>query len=678
MNTSPKAGSPRNWRRLAASVAIFGAMLLPVMALAQSPFIGTVEGPTTITDPAQFPTELHEAPELDALVAAGKLPPVEERVPVHDDLLVIQPVEMDGTYSDRPWRRAFTGPGDGANIRRVNRDTVLFFNPTMTEVGPNVAKSFTGSSDGKVWTLTLRKGMKWSDGEPFTADDFVFWYEHIVKNPDLGNSKVPIISVGGKLGTVEKVDDVTVRYTLPEPNFLFPEALAGYTVISSHGSFGQAAGGGGFAPAHYLEQFHPDFVDKDKLAALVKDSGFDNWALLFNARNNATLNPDLPVVTPWKVVTGANTDLWVIERNPYYFAVDTAGNQLPYINEVVTKLIGDIEAINFAALAGDLDYQARHLDVRKLPLFIENQEKAGYKLYLDPAESGANAMIAFNMTYDKDPVIGDLFAKPDFRRALALGIDRDQINETFFLGIGVPGSIVPAESNVYNPGAEYRTRWATLDVDKANAMLDSVGLSQKDADGYRLRPDGQRLRLVLGAVTGSFLDSTGIAEMVREQWAKIGIDATVEQMDRTLYSTRNAANENQMVIWDNGNTERLFSSPYNLIPAGADSFMGPLWGAWYASNGSAGVAPSPEMQEVMADYTKGPALPDAERIATGKRMWEIMADQVWNIGLVGIAPAVMGVRIAKTDLGNIPSRQLNNTDAMTPGISRPETFFWKD
>lgn len=658
--------------------AIVAASTAAGAATAQEDLIGTIEGPMIVTDVASFPTQFAEAPILADAVAKGELPPLAERLPVREDLLVIKPVHEVGSYSDRPLRQAFTGPGDHWNGKRLAaRDTVLFFDPTMQQVVPNVAKAIETSDDAKVFTITLRQGMKWSDGAPFTADDFVFWYEHIAKNPELGNSANPILSVNSKFGTVEKVDEVTVRYTLPETNHLFPEVLAGFNSISSHATWGFAPGGGGFAPAHYLKQFHPDFVDEAKLNELVRQAGVETWAALFNLKNDWSLNPELPTLTPWKTQTAANQDIWVLERNPYFFGVDIAGNQLPYLDEVVFKLIPDVEAVNFEALAGGLDFQSRHLDVRKLPLFLENEEKSGYKLALDPGDFGANAMVAFNMSYEADPAIAELIANRDFRRALALGIDRDQINETFFLGIGTSGSIVPAEGNPFNPGPEFRTLWATHDVAKANELLDAIGLSNKDSEGFRLRPDGQRLRLTIGAVTGTLIPSTGIAEMIRQHWVEIGIDASVQEMDRTLMSTRNAANENQMLIWDNGGTDRIFGSPNNLFPSTSDSFMGPLFGQWFASNGEAGKEPPETMRAIMADWRKGRTLGSEERMEVGKRMWATMADEVWNIGLVGLAPAVMGVRVSNTALGNVPSRQVNTTDAMTPGISRPETLYWK-
>ena len=191
--------------------------------------------------------------------------------------------------------------------------------------------------------------------------------------------------------------------------------------------------------------------------------------------------------------------------------MDTAGNQLPYIDKVVLTLAENLEVINLRAIAGEYDFQARHLDLGKLPVFIENQQKGGYKLHLDPGDYGGDMIIKFNLSYEADPEIAKWMNTADFRRALALGIDRDQINETFWLGTGTPSSVVPVDSNKYNPGPEYRKLWATLDVKKANEMLDKIGLAKKDAEGYRLRTDGKgRLRIEIMTLGGQFLQFTQI------------------------------------------------------------------------------------------------------------------------------------------------------------------------
>jgi peptide/nickel transport system substrate-binding protein len=239
---------------------------------------------------------------------------------------------------------------------------------------------------------------------------------------------------------IEKVDTPTVRFKFPEPYYMLPDVLAGSTDLA--GQWGAYKAMGGFAPAHYLKQFHPKYVGEAELDKKVKEAKYDSWVRMFLAKNDWALNPELPVLSPWKTVTPINTPTWTLERNPYSVFVDTAGNQLPYIDRVVLTLAENLEVINLRAIAGEYDFAARHMDLGKLPVFIENQAKGGYKVYLDPGDYGGDMIIKFNLNYDADPELAKWFNTADFRRALSLGIDRDQINETFWLGTGTPGSVV--------------------------------------------------------------------------------------------------------------------------------------------------------------------------------------------------------------------------------------------
>ena len=197
------------------------------------------------------------------------------------------------------------------------------------------------------------------------------------------------------------------------------------------------------------------------------------------------------MLSSWKTVTPINTPTWTLERNPYSIWVDTAGNPLPYIDRVVLTLAENLEVLNLRAIAGEYDLQERHVDLGKVPVILENQQRGGYKLSLDPGDYGGDMIIKFNLSYEADAELAKWFNTADFRRALALGIDREQINETFWLGTGTPSSVVPADHNKYNPGPEYRTLWATYDPKKADEMLNKIGLDKKDAEGYRLRSDGK-------------------------------------------------------------------------------------------------------------------------------------------------------------------------------------------
>jgi peptide/nickel transport system substrate-binding protein len=435
---------------------------------------------------------------------------------------------------------------------------------------------------------------------------------------------------------------------------------------------------GSFAPAHYLKQFHPKYAPKEKIDEAVKAAGFDNWVNLMKFKNDWSLNPELPVLTPWKTTQPINNTIWELERNPYSIWVDTDGNQLPYIDKIQLTLAENLEVLNLRAIAGEYDWQARHVDAGKIPVLIENQERGNYKLHLDPGDYGSDCSIRFNLSYEADPVIGNLFRNVDFRRALSLGIDRDQLNEAFWLGLGTTGSMVPVETNKYNPGPEYRTLWHTLDQKKANEMLDSIGLSKKDGEGFRARPDnGERLRLEMQTEGGQFLQYTQIAEMIRNQWRGIGIDIFVQENERSLAERRNGANESQLFAWVADGSEHLFTFPTHVVPSNSTTGMGILYARWYLSNGKEGKEPSPKLKEAYTLFRQAYAVPEAEQVEIGKQIWKIVTEEVFAIGTVGLSPAAMGIRVVSNRMGNVPDRQYNSPDGKTPSISRPVTFFYK-
>ncbi len=643
-----------------------------------STLVGKIEGPKIITDVSKYPTKFQEAPMLAKRVAAGDLPALADRLPQREDLFVIQPLHEAGKYGGT-WRRGFTGPADGQNGHRVaGGDRLLFWDAVkFPEMVPNLAKGWEVNADYTVITIPLRNGLKWSDGQPFTADDIMFWFEHMYQNAELYPVRSPFFNIdaGAKL---EKVDDYTIRFSFPESNSLFLEVLgSSVNVFGGQAIFGNV-GLGGYAPAHYLQQFHPDFTDKAKLDQAVKDAGFDNWVNLFKDKNTWQRNPDLPVLTPWKTVNPITTDNWVLERNPYYYGVDTDGNQLPYIDTISMSLAQDLEVLNLRAIAGEFDYQARHLSLANIPVFLENQQKGNYTLHLDPAQNGAEGAFMFNQSYQEDAEIGKWLRNADFRRALSLAVDRDAINEVIFLGIGVPGSAVVAETSVYNPGPEYRQLWSTLDQAKANKMLDDIGLTAKDSDGFRLRTDnGKRLILDVPAVP-AFIQFAQLAEMVKNDWAKVGIFANVTTQERGLVEQKRASNQLHIFLWQNDGTDELYLYPYNALPINGDCGVGPAFGTWYSTGGKQGIEPPDNVKKVLDLFSKGLKSTPEERITIGKEIWKIITDEVWTMGTVGQSGAFMGVRIEKNNMGNIPSRQFNIQAGQTPNISRPATFYYTD
>jgi peptide/nickel transport system substrate-binding protein len=642
--------------------------------------IGKLEGPELVLDPARWPTKFSEAPMLAELVKQGKLPPVTERLP--REPLVIKPVQGIGRYGGT-WRRGFTGPGDAENGNRiVSADKLLFWEYSGTQVRPSVARQWLLGEDGKSVTLYLRKGHRWSDGKPFTADDFVFWYEDVYLNKDLVPTPHPDFMINGKSGVIKKIDATTIVFEFPEPNYLFLDILAGSTAMGGGQALWQMAGRamGAYTPAHYIKQFHPKYVGMDAANKRAKDAGFDGWVAYIKNRWDWLRNPELPVLTPWKVTTPINNPTWIMERNPYFYEVDTAGNQLPYIDRLQMTLAENLEALNLRAISGQYDLQERHTAMTKLPVFLENRDKVGYDVRLDPALNGSDATLQVNHAYEADAEVARWLHTADFRRALSMGIDREQLNETFWLGIGVPGSVAPAESTPYSPGPEWRKKWSTLDVKQANALLDKVGLKAKDGEGYRTRTDGKgRLRIELLTSAGAFIPHSQIAEMIREQWKKIGIQADIKEVERSLFFTRIRSNEHQIAIWANDGTELLYLFPRHGLPVDpAEALMGHPIADWYASGGKSGKAPKdPLMAKALELFRSANGQKQPERIKIAQEIFRIVVDQQFSIGTVGQSPATMGVRIVSRKMGNIPSRQINAQHCRTPGTSQPSTFYFK-
>ncbi len=664
---------------LTAAAATQGPGVFAPEASAQTPklganLIGKLEGAQVITDPALFPKSFKEAPALAELVKAGKLPPVQERI--GQDPLVIKPLREVGRYGGT-WRRGFTGPFDTSNGHRAaQNDKLLYWDYTGTKIVPNIARGWEVSPDGKVTTLSLRRGMKWSDGEAFTADDFVFWFQDVYQNKELVPVPLTVMTINGKPIAIEKVDASTIRFVAPEPYYALPMVLASVWGIGHHARFGRDALGG-FAPAHYLKQFHPKYASGDDITKKLAELKFDNWVSMFKNRNDACRNPDLPVVTPWKTVSPLTTPTWILERNPYSVWVDTDGNQLPYIDRIRMTLGEHLEVINLRAIAGEYDSQARHIDISKLPVLIENQQRGGYRVYLDPSDQGADVALFCNQSFDKDPEIARWLGTREFRIALSHGIDRQQINETFVLGLGQTGSAAPGERTLYFPGPEYKTLHAAYDVKKANEMLDKLGLTRKDSEGYRLRADGGgRLRLALTTYIG-FLPFTRVAEMIVEQWRKIGIRGEVQEMERGLATARVQANEHQIYFETQWGADNMHGHTPLFFPAFGGSPLGPLYGVWYSSAGARGKTPPARMRELMDKYRKSFSVKDQERIRLGKEIWKIALDEVWLIPVVSNSPASQGVRVIKTNMGNIPGRLWNSAVSDNPHIAHTETWFFK-
>lgn len=613
------------------------------------------------------PASFSDSPSLADMVASGDLPPVEERIPSNP--LVVQPAEMIGQYGG-VLRRAFTGPGDRQNYERWINDYTLFWDTGATEIRPRLAWKWESNEDATVWTIYLRDGAKWSDGEPFTADDYIFWREYIMGNDELVPVKPWWIMWGGEMATMEKVDDYTFTITFAQSFPTWPVQLASSTV---NGYLqGGRTGGGLYAPMHYLEQFHPDFVGQEEVDAMAEEAGFDTWNLFFLSKSDAAMNPESPVMSPWKPVTIVASNELVFERNPFFWAVDTDGQQLPYLDGISLELVEELEVLNLRAIAGNYTVQGRHMQFNKLPVIRENEEAGNYFVNFWGSSTRNPAAVYINQDWNADPEIAEYtVGSLEFRQALSLAIERSEINETYFLGVGTEASLCPANTPPYFNSDRWDENFGRFDPEEANAILDSIGLENKDSDGYRLLPSGNRLVLRIDAVSGSFLPYPEMAETLGQMWEDIGIQLVVNPVERSLWIERSEANEPMMSLFETGewNPETVA----RLIPDSRQAPVAAVWGNVPNPDPADYDGPEAIKNQVLTHWEAIQTLDPAERRQKYIEGVEIMCDNQAMLGMVVDVPVY--TTLIKNNMRNVPKPLEWVVYAQTPGNGMPEQFF---
>lgn len=601
----------------------------------------------------------NEAPMLAELVNAGQLPPVDERLPVNPRTIPV--VEEIGQYGGT-WFRSAVGPGDAGILNsRLSYENLLRWNEDGSDVVPNVAESYEVNADATEFTFKLREGMKWSDGEPFTADDYLFVYQDIMLNEELNPSFVTWMKdPKGEAGAIEKVDDYTIKFVFTNSYGLFTQILAGPSAAWINDR-----------PKHYLSRFHPTYADAAELEQMTTDRGFDQWIQLFGDRNNWQ-NPEMPHIWPW-IPTVVPPDIPVVaERNPYYYKVDPDGNQLPYLDKIQFDVVEKADLLNLKAIAGELDMQFRHILWTNYPLFIENAEVGDYRVMRWSLAEGSNCLLHPNMNH-QDPVLRELFQNKNFRIALSHGIDRDTINELAYLGLGQPrqASLI-AESPYFKE--EYATRYADHDVVKANQLLDEIGLTERDGEGFRLRPNGEPLTLTIeyAPIFGPWADTV---QLIADQWKEIGIRTIPKEEDRTLFSQRGDTGEEMEIgVWIMDRCLTPLIEPWYFFPfkGGTPPSTAAQWYTWYTSGGTQGEEPPAEVsaQYALYDQIKGASAEELPGLA--EQFFDRASEELWFIGTVGALPHV---GVVKNNFRNVPEQAVSDWLQQTPGNTNVEQYF---
>jgi len=611
-----------------------------------------------------------EAPMLAEQVEAGTLPPVAERLPVEADRLVVEPTEQVGVYGGT-WRTAVSAPTDGPWLHRtVGYEPLMRFNRDWSEAIPNVAKSIEPNPDASEFTVTLRQGMKWSDGEPLTTADVLFAWENVTLHPDLNPSVPPTLSRGGEPAEIEALDDLTfvVRFNGPKP--LFPYDMArqvdGNRLVAH--------------PRHYLEQFHIDFnPDADQLA---QDAGYDNWVAWFLALgtyfNYQWDNPDLPTVNGWIVVDPLSDGTVVVfSRNPYYWKVDPEGSQLPYLDEVRYEVIPESDTMLLRAQNGEFDFHFRHFNnLENRPVLSEAQETGNFQILDMQSTYSTDMLIAFNLNHDNDGK-REVFQSREFRIAMSHAINRQRLIDTAWQRAGEPHQVAPIQQSTYYD-AEFATQYLEYDVDLANQMLDDAGFDERDGDGYRLGPGGDRIEVVVDVANDALISFWPDAmTLVVEDWEAVGIRATVNSLPRDAWTANLDENNFDATVWTGeGAYGDEFIAVQSYLAAGpaGGAFWGRRWSNWYETRGTGPTAEEPitVVQQQHDLYDQFLSEPDeAAREDIFRQILAIAKEQFWAIGTVRGNPyAVVHNRLHNVG-GSMPDASTFNT----PAPANPEQWY---
>lgn len=608
------------------------------------------------------------ADPLQARVASGELPPLDERLPKNP--VVVTPTERPGKPGGT-WNHALVGGGSLVMLTRYQGyEPLLRFNPEWTDIEPNVAESFSVNDDATVYSFTLREGLKWSDGVPFTTEDIRFWYEDIFLDPDVSITRSQSYwTSGGEVGTLEIIDDHRFNVVFKEPNGFFAQQLAWAEKDATTRT-----------PAHYLKQFHKKY--NENADALAQENGAEGWVQMIQRQSgllDSTLyyqNSKRPTLNAWAFTSapGEDTERAVAERNPFYFKVDTQGTQLPYFDKVVYQMVADPQVLLLKTLQGEIDMMDQYIGTpSNKPVLFDGQERGDYSFYT-LKQSAANAMVFQLNLNHVDPVKNELFNNRDFREALSIAVDRQALIDGVFVGQGEP-----AQPSIREGDPLYNERLATqhteYDPDRANEILDTI-IAERDGEGYRLDREGRRVTVIfeIDQARKTFLD---MFELALPMFRDVGIDAQMRTMDRSLWETRvRGGREYDATAHQfgaNGGLAAMLDARY-FVPFSRNSMYAPGWALYYSDpDNPNAIKPPADILALQERYKQLLATGDpAEQKAM---MTEILDEAAEQFFVFGVTLPPDGYGIVKNDMVNTMPVMINSWGWPTPGPTRPEQFF---
>jgi peptide/nickel transport system substrate-binding protein len=608
------------------------------------------------------PLAQEEPPLLAAQVRSGSLPPMAARLPA---LPHVTRLADSGREAGKPGGEIRMLMADQRDLRMMSvygLSRLVVFNQKQ-ELVADILES-ADVEEGRRFTLTLREGHRWSDGHPFTTDDFRYWWEEVANHPRLSPGGPPLtLLAGGKLPRVEILDSRRLRFSWDSPNPSFLPALAGPQPLYI------------YMPAHYLKRFHERHADPAQLLVDVKTHRLKDWTALHEqkARLYRNENPDLPTLEPWRNRTAPPAERFVFERNPFFHRVDEKGQQLPYLDRIIINTATGA-LIPTKVGAGDSDLQPRYLSFDNYT-FLKTAEKAkDFSVKLWRNAEGSRIAIYPNLNTN-DLTWRALLRDVRVRRAFSVAINRRDINNVIFFGLAKESAnTLISASPLSEPS--FREAWAQYDPKLANSLLDDAGLNRRDWDGTRLLPDGRRAEVTIEGA-GERQEEVDSIELITDNFRSVGIRLFYRSAQRDLFRRRVLIGETVLSLWqglDNG-LAGPDMEPDALAPANRTQFQWPRFGQHAETAGRQGEAVDmpdvKELSDLLAAWRGSASREERERI--WRRMLSIHAESVFTIGIVN---STLQPVVASRRLRNVPAEGWYSFEpGGFIGVYRPDTFW---
>jgi peptide/nickel transport system substrate-binding protein len=603
---------------------------------------------------------LKEAPMLAEMVKAGTIPAVAERMPVAADIMVQEVVEEIGQYGG-DWNMPWNGANDRWAVGQPTEEALFRFTKDGSKVEPNVAKGYEVNANSTEFTIFLREGMKWSDGMPFTVDDVIFYWEHMLSKETFGKKiydayySVDPVSGEKALAEVQKVDDYTFKVIHKYPSVLFLERVA----IDNKWFF---------APAHFQKTILPEFVGDDKALEIAKEWGFEDInSFLVATGYYYWVRPEIPTLRAWVAQNDPNSEQFIMERNPYFWKTDAEGNQLPYIDRIVANKIQDPSQKVLGVLAGNFDLTS--FGAADFTVLKENEKKADFRVIPWQTAEWTGAGIQINQT-TPDANLRKLFQDVRFREALSVSVDRVEITEIFTNGIADPTQASVPEGLIgYQEG--WKDQWTQFSPERANQLLDEIGLTNRDRNNFRLHPDGSDLTLT---IIEHDQNKSPFIELLKKYFEEVGLKTDMKLVDQGTHQELKYSN--QIPITTEGiGTVNLAFRPDTVVPLRVLTPWYGHYGLYTSSGGTEGVKPEGDVAVILELWDKIKGATNVDEINNhANEIMKIHQKNQWSIGYASATPSLI---VATNKLKNIPTDRVWADEFRSLGHGHPSQFFFK-